>query len=78
MRCFVATTHKPIHTIRQELGAIILIQQMIATYEQAIKGDKPGIWIYCASKKLTERAAFDYAKEHPELKITTINLDQLE
>jgi len=44
-----------------------------ATYEQAIKGDKPGIWVYCASKKLAERAAFDFAKEHPELKITTIN-----
>jgi nucleoside-diphosphate-sugar epimerase len=44
-----------------------------ATYEQAIKGDKPGIWIYCASKKLAEQAAFDYAKEHPELQITTIN-----
>jgi len=44
-----------------------------ATYEEAIKGDKPGIWIYCASKKLAEVAAFDYAKEHPELQITTIN-----
>jgi len=44
-----------------------------ATYEQAIKGDKPGIWVYCASKKLAEVAAFDYAKAHPELKITTIH-----
>lgn len=44
-----------------------------ATYEDAIKGDKPGIWVYCASKVLAEKAAFDYVKEHPELKLTTIN-----
>jgi nucleoside-diphosphate-sugar epimerase len=44
-----------------------------AAYEQAIKGDKPGIWVYSASKKLAEQAAFDYAKAHPELQITTIN-----
>jgi len=44
-----------------------------ATYEQAIKGDKRGIWVYRASKKLAERAAFDYAKEHPGLKNTIIN-----
>jgi nucleoside-diphosphate-sugar epimerase len=44
-----------------------------ATYEQAVKGDKPGIWVYCASKALAEKAAFDYAKQHPELQITTIN-----
>lgn len=44
-----------------------------ATYEEAIKGDKPGIWIYSASKKLAETAAFNYAKEHPELQVTTIN-----
>jgi len=43
-----------------------------ATYEEAVKGDKPGIWVYCASKVLAEKAAFDYAKQHPELQITTI------
>jgi nucleoside-diphosphate-sugar epimerase len=44
-----------------------------ATYDQAVKGDKPGMWVYCASKTLAEKAAFDYAKQHPELQITTIN-----
>lgn len=44
-----------------------------ATYEEAVKGDKPGMWIYSASKTLAEKAAFEYAEQHPELKITTIN-----
>jgi len=44
-----------------------------ATYEQAIKGDKPGMWVYCASKALAEKAAFDYARQHQDLKLTTIN-----
>lgn len=44
-----------------------------ATYEAAVKGDKPGIWVYCASKALAEKAAFAYAKEHPGLQLTTIN-----
>jgi len=44
-----------------------------ATYDEAVKGDKPGMWVYCASKTLAEKAAFDYAKQHPELQITSIN-----
>jgi len=44
-----------------------------ATYEEAIKGDKPGIWVYCASKALAEKAAFEYAQQYPDLLITTIN-----
>jgi nucleoside-diphosphate-sugar epimerase len=44
-----------------------------ATYEQAVKGDKPGMWVYCASKVLAEKAVFEYAKKHPELQITTMN-----
>ncbi|KAJ7451103.1 hypothetical protein FB451DRAFT_710788 [Mycena latifolia] len=43
------------------------------TYEQASNGTQPGIVVYLASKKLAEAAAFDYAKQHPELQITTIN-----
>lgn len=43
------------------------------TYEQASSGALPGMIVYLASKKLAERAAFDYAAEHPELKITTLN-----
>src|ERR1700685_1422288 len=44
-----------------------------ATYKQAVKGDKPGMWAYCASKVLAEKAVFEYAKKHPELQITTMN-----
>ncbi|KZP08664.1 NAD(P)-binding protein [Athelia psychrophila] len=43
-----------------------------ATYEAAIKGDKPGLWVYCASKALAEKAAWDYAAKYPEIQITTI------
>jgi len=44
-----------------------------ATYEEAIKGDKSGLWVYFASKALAEKAAFDYAKRNPVLEITTVN-----
>jgi hypothetical protein len=55
------------------LGSLTREPRNPATYEDAAKGDKPGIWIYCASKALAEKAAFDYAKQHPELQMTTIN-----
>ncbi|KAE9388120.1 NAD(P)-binding protein [Gymnopus androsaceus JB14] len=42
------------------------------TYEQAASGQLPGVVVYLASKKLAEAAAWDFAKEHPELKLTTI------
>ncbi|KAJ7139431.1 hypothetical protein C8R44DRAFT_304434 [Mycena epipterygia] len=43
------------------------------TYEQVSNGGLPGAVVYVASKKLAEEAAFDYAKQHPEVQITTIN-----
>ncbi|KAE9393489.1 NAD(P)-binding protein [Gymnopus androsaceus JB14] len=43
------------------------------TYEQASSGQLPGFVVYLASKKFAELAAWDFAKEHPELKLTTIN-----
>ncbi|KAJ6581945.1 hypothetical protein B0H19DRAFT_1117104 [Mycena capillaripes] len=43
------------------------------TYAQASSGTLPAIAVYAASKKLAEEAAFDYAKRHPEVHITTIN-----
>ncbi|KIM80553.1 hypothetical protein PILCRDRAFT_89533 [Piloderma croceum F 1598] len=46
--------------------------QSPATYKEATKGDKPGIWVYCTLKVLTEKATFDYARQNPDLKITTI------
>jgi nucleoside-diphosphate-sugar epimerase len=42
------------------------------TYEQAASGQLPGFVVYLASKKYGEKAAWDFAKEHPELKITTL------
>ncbi|KAE9396628.1 NAD(P)-binding protein [Gymnopus androsaceus JB14] len=43
------------------------------TYEQASSGRLPGNIAYIASKKFAELAAWDFVKEHPELKLTTIN-----
>lgn len=43
------------------------------SYEEAAKKDAPGPVAYCASKKLAEKAAFDYVAEHnPNFNITTI------
>ncbi|KAJ6590852.1 putative flavonol reductase [Mycena sp. CBHHK59/15] len=44
-----------------------------ATYEEASDGTRPGIWVYLASKKLAETAAFEYTAQHPEMQITTMN-----
>ena len=42
-----------------------------ATYAEANDASKPGPFIYAASKKLAEKAAWDFSKEHPEMQITT-------
>ncbi|KAJ6573858.1 hypothetical protein DFH09DRAFT_1276923 [Mycena vulgaris] len=44
------------------------------TYASASDGTRPGMVVYLASKKLAEAAAFGYAKQHPELHITAMNL----
>lgn len=43
------------------------------TYEQAASGTLPGFVVYLASKKYAELAAWDFAKEHPEIDLTVIN-----
>ncbi|KAJ3767562.1 hypothetical protein FB446DRAFT_754478 [Lentinula raphanica] len=43
------------------------------TYEQAASGTLPGFVVYLASKKYAELAAWDFAKEHPELNLTVLN-----
>ncbi|KAJ3901175.1 hypothetical protein F5879DRAFT_1049969 [Lentinula edodes] len=43
------------------------------TYEQAASGTLPGFVVYLASKKYAELAAWDFAKEHPEINLTVIN-----
>ncbi|KAE9410580.1 NAD(P)-binding protein [Gymnopus androsaceus JB14] len=43
------------------------------TYEEASSGQLPGFIVYIASKKFAELAAWDFVKEYPELKLTTIN-----
>uniref|UniRef100_A0A0W0G3Q9 NAD-dependent epimerase/dehydratase domain-containing protein n=1 Tax=Moniliophthora roreri TaxID=221103 RepID=A0A0W0G3Q9_MONRR len=43
------------------------------TYEDAVSGKVQGMLLYAASKALQEKAAWDFAKQHPELKLTSIN-----
>ncbi|KAJ4490895.1 hypothetical protein J3R30DRAFT_3278064, partial [Lentinula aciculospora] len=43
------------------------------TYEQGASGTLPGFVVYLASKKYAELAAWDFAKEHPEIDLTVIN-----
>ncbi|KAH7872826.1 hypothetical protein F5879DRAFT_924856 [Lentinula edodes] len=43
------------------------------TYEQAASGTLPGFMVYITSKKYAELAAWDFAKEHPEVKVTSVN-----
>lgn len=43
-----------------------------ATYEEASAKDVQGAYAYSASKKLAEKAAWDFAEEHPEMEISTM------
>ncbi|KAJ3992243.1 hypothetical protein F5050DRAFT_964666 [Lentinula boryana] len=43
------------------------------TYEQAASGTLPGFVVYITSKKYAESAAWDFAKEHPDFKVTAVN-----
>jgi len=44
-----------------------------ATVEQACEPGRPGPFIYSASKKLAEKAAWSFQQQHQEMAITTIN-----
>ncbi|KAJ3989512.1 hypothetical protein F5890DRAFT_1650183 [Lentinula detonsa] len=43
------------------------------TYEQAASGTLPDFIVYITSKKYAELAAWDFAKEHPDVKVTAVN-----
>ncbi|KAF8908384.1 hypothetical protein CPB85DRAFT_1254037 [Mucidula mucida] len=43
------------------------------TYEMALSGNLPGLGTYAVSKTLAEKAAWDFVKAHPEIKLTAIN-----
>ncbi|KAK7035345.1 hypothetical protein VNI00_011876 [Paramarasmius palmivorus] len=43
------------------------------TYEIAISGRLQGMLLYVASKALQEKTAWDFAKQHPEVKLTSVN-----
>ncbi|KAJ3760757.1 hypothetical protein EV361DRAFT_417763 [Lentinula raphanica] len=43
------------------------------TYEQAANGELPGFAVYITSKKYAELAAWDFAKEHSDVKMTSVN-----
>ncbi|KIK57224.1 hypothetical protein GYMLUDRAFT_247186 [Collybiopsis luxurians FD-317 M1] len=41
-------------------------------YDMAVSGQLPPFAVYITSKKLAEQAAWDFAKENPEIKLTTV------
>ncbi|KAG7441659.1 NAD(P)-binding protein [Guyanagaster necrorhizus] len=43
------------------------------TYEQAVSSALPGMAVYAVSKKIAEEAAFEFGREHPEIRITVMN-----
>ncbi|KAK0470563.1 hypothetical protein IW261DRAFT_1008152 [Armillaria novae-zelandiae] len=43
------------------------------TYDQAVSGALPGIAVYAVSKKVAEEAAFEFAREHPEMHVTVMS-----
>ncbi|KAF9023477.1 putative flavonol reductase [Hymenopellis radicata] len=43
------------------------------TYEMASSGTLPGLGTYAVSKSVAEKSAWDFVKEHPEIKLTAIN-----
>lgn len=43
-----------------------------ATVEDACEAGRPGPFVYSASKKLAEEAAWEFQEEHPEMAITTL------
>jgi len=44
-----------------------------ATTEMACEPGRPGPFVYSASKKLAEKAAWSFHEQHPQMAITTIN-----
>ncbi|KAJ3789543.1 hypothetical protein GGU11DRAFT_740932 [Lentinula aff. detonsa] len=46
---------------------------LFVTYDQAASGTLPGFVVYLASKKYAELAAWDFAKEHPDINLTVLN-----
>jgi len=43
-----------------------------ATYEAAFDGTKDPTWVYAAAKKLSEKAAWDFAREHEGVDLSTV------
>ncbi|KAG7448805.1 NAD(P)-binding protein [Guyanagaster necrorhizus] len=43
------------------------------TYELAVSGALPGVGVYAVSKKIAEEAAFEFDREHPEMRITVMS-----
>ncbi|KAF8530141.1 hypothetical protein BU17DRAFT_78719 [Hysterangium stoloniferum] len=43
-----------------------------ATYEAAFDGTKDPTWVYAAAKKLSEKAAWDFASEHDGVDLSTV------
>jgi len=41
------------------------------TEEEALTPGKGGFFVYSAAKALSEKAAWEFAKEHPEISLTT-------
>lgn len=44
-----------------------------ATRDEALSGSYDSMFVYCAEKTLQERAVWEFADQHPNLNITTVN-----